>query len=481
MFASDTRTALAVLIAASATVAGCSRPPQLSADLVITHALVWTGVPSQRDAAAVAIIGERIVDVGATEQIDRWRGATTTVVDAGGRRVVPGFNDAAVRLVDGGLHLDGVDLHDAPSAAEMARRINERAKARPGEWITGGDWDERSWNPPSLPVRASIDEVTNSSPVFVTRFDGTMALANAAAMGRAGITERTPDPPGGSLVRDGNGFPTGVLQGSAMDLVARVVPKTTSDDRARAIKRALAFAESLGITSVQDLGATADDIAVYADLANRRELTVRIYALTPDLDWYDEAKLGLRRAFGSPWLRLGGVHARLAPMTDAGERQTRLMAADHAGLQISIDPREPAGTGAALDLFDAIARTNGGRDRRFRLAAPALAPADRHRLAGLHAVAPLGSGWPAAPLNPMLTLQAALAQPLTVPEALASLTSGNAFAEFQEQEKGTIARGQLADLVVLSDDLFSMPAASIRNVRVLTTITGGQVVHQRKP
>ena len=136
MFAPNARAALAVVIATTSFAAGCSRPPQLAADLVITHARVWTGLPSQPDAAAVAIIGDRIVDVGAADAIERWRGPNTTIVDAGGRRVVPGFNDAAVRLVDGGVRLEGVDLRDAPSATEMARRINERAKARPGEWIT---------------------------------------------------------------------------------------------------------------------------------------------------------------------------------------------------------------------------------------------------------------------------------------------------------------------------------------------------------
>ena len=115
--------------------------------------------------------------------------------------------------------------------------------------------------------------------MFVVRYDGRMALANAAALGRAGITERTPDPPGGAIVRDADGFPTGVLQDAAMELVARVIPKVTPEQRQRAVKRALEHAESLGVTSVQDVGATYEDIAVYADLANRGELTVRVYAV----------------------------------------------------------------------------------------------------------------------------------------------------------------------------------------------------------
>jgi Predicted metal-dependent hydrolase with the TIM-barrel fold len=156
MFAPDTRVALATLILISAGAIGCARPPQLAADLVVTHARVWTGNPAQPSAAAVAVIGDRIVDVGSDDEIDRWRDARTTVVDAEERRIVPGFNDAHVRMFDGGSDLEDVDLRDAGTATEFARRINERAKAKPGEWILGGHWDERHWTPARFPrVRRS--------------------------------------------------------------------------------------------------------------------------------------------------------------------------------------------------------------------------------------------------------------------------------------------------------------------------------------
>jgi predicted amidohydrolase YtcJ len=502
MFLPETRIAFAMLILIAAAALGCSSPPRLAADLVVTRANIWTGNPAQPSAAAFAVIGDRIVDVGAVDEIDRWRSTSTTVVDAEGRRLVPGFNDAHVRLFDGGIDLDNVDLKDAGTAAEFARRINERAKAKPGEWILGGHWDERRWTPAALPTRASIDDITNSSPVFVVRYDGRMALANAAALGRAGITERTPDPPGGALVRDANGFPTGVLQDAAMDIVARVVPATTPAQRQHAVKRALEQAESLGITSVQDIGATYEDIGVYADLANRGELTVRVYAVAVESGWYDQAKLGVHRAFGSPWLRIGAVRARLDPARDADETRTRLMAADHAGLQLSVAAIGDGPTSAVLDLLVDIAQANGGRDRRFRLDGSRIAPADADRLASLNGVAllqpglldvtanalidkgvhvSLGSGWPSAPLNPMVTLDAAISRGVTVAQALAALTIGSAFAEFQEGEKGTIERGKLADVAILSDDVLAIPASRIRDVRVLTTIAGGKIVHQRKP
>src|SRR5207302_1665109 len=167
-----------------------------------------------------AIASDRIVDVGAVEAIDRWRGPATTVVDVDGHRVLPGFNDGRVHVIDGGARLDQVALTDADSPDEFARRIGERAKARrsaslPGfvaqqEWIVGGAWDERRWTPAQLPTRQLIDDLTNGTPVFVTRYDGRMALANSTVLGRAGIGEHTPDPAGGTIVRDANGFPTGL-------------------------------------------------------------------------------------------------------------------------------------------------------------------------------------------------------------------------------------------------------------------------------
>ena len=562
MFLPPTRVALATLTVTSAIAIACSRPPRLAADLVITRANIWTGNSAQPTAMAVAVIGDRIVDVGGADEIERWRGADTTVLNAEGRRLVPGFNDAHVHVVDGGTQLDNVDLKDAGTQAEFARRINERAKAKPGEWILGGNWDERHWAPATLPTRALIDDITNSTPVFVVRHDGRMALANAAALGRAGITERTQDPPGGAIVRDANGFPTGVLKDAAMDLVTRVIPTMTPEQRLHAVKRALEHATSLGVTSVQDMNATYEDIAVYADLANRGELTARVYAAPAEAGWYDQAKLGVHRSFGSPWLRIGAVKGYadgslgsttayfFQPYTDAPETRgllseemqdvnqmrTRLMAADHAGLQLCIHAIGDAGISQILDLFGDIVRANGERDRRLRIEhAQHIAPKDFDRFASLKVIASvqpyhaiddgrwaerrigperikttyafrtlldkgvrlaLGTDWPVAPLNPLLTIYAATTratldgknpngwvpeQKITTAEAVTAYTSGSAFAEFQEGEKGTLARGRLADLVILSDDIFNIPPAQIKDVKVLTTIVGGKVVHQRNP
>jgi len=551
----------ATALAASLPV-GCSRAPRLAADLVVTHARVWTGDGQLPTAEAIAVIGDRIVEVGAADAIDRWRTDATTVIDGQGRLLVPGFNDAHVHFVDGGTQLENVDLKDADSQSEFARRIGERAKAKPGEWILGGDWDDQRWTPADLPTRHLIDDRTNGTPVFVSRYDGHMALANSAALGRAGVTERTQDPPGGVIVRDANGLPTGVLKDAAMELVSRVIPKMTPEERLQVVKRALQHAASLGVTSVQDMNPSYEDIAVYAELANRGELTARIYAAPMETEWYDQAKLGIHRAFGSPWLRLGAVKGYAdgslgsttayffepysdAPQTlgllsdemqDLNQLRTRLMAADHAGLQLCIHAIGDAGISQILDLFTDIVAANGERDRRLRVEhAQHIAPKDFDRFAALKVIASvqpyhaiddgrwaerrigrerikttyafrtlidkgvriaLGTDWPVAPLSPMLTLYAATTratldgrnpngwvpeQKITITEAMAAHTVGAAFAEFQERDKGTLSRGKLADMVLLSRDLFTIPPDQIKDVTVLTTIVGGRVVHQRNP
>jgi len=540
----------------------CSRPARLAADLVITRANIWTGEPLQPGATALAIIGDRVVDVGGADAMERWRGSQTTVIDAEGRRVVPGFNDAHVHFVDGGTQLDSVDLKDADSPQEFARRIAARAKSKPGEWIQGGDWDDQRWTPPELPTRTLIDDETNGTPVFVSRYDGHMVLANAAALGRAGITERTPDPPGGVIVRDARGNPTGVLKDAAMDLVARVIPARTADERMRAVKRAMEHAASLGVTSVQDMNPSYEDISVYAELANRGELTVRIYAAPMETGFYDLAKIGLRRSFGSPWLRLGAVKGYadgslgsttayfFEPYTDApntrgllsAEMQpiehmrTRLLTADAAGLQLCIHAIGDAGISQILDLFENVVQANGDRDRRLRIEhAQHIAAKDFDRFASLKVIASVqpyhaiddgrwaerrigperikrtyafrtlldkgvrvafGTDWPVAPLNPLLSLYAATTratldgqhpggwvpeQKVSIGDGLAAYTRTSAFAEFQDRDKGTIARGRLADLAILTDDILNIPPERIKDVRVLMTIVGGKVVYQRRP
>jgi predicted amidohydrolase YtcJ len=532
-----------------------------SADLIITNAKIWTVDKAHPTAQAVAVLGDRIVAVGSNAEVELWRGSATRVLDAAGKLLLPGFNDAHVHFVDGGVDLENIQLNDAASAEEFTRRIAERAKkTTKGEWILGGNWDETKWTPASAPAKELIDSFTPDTPVFLYRYDGHSGLANSAALRLAGIAAQTADPPGGVIVRDPRGNPTGLLRDAAMDSVTKVIPPLSHERRLQAAKRALALAASVGVTSVQHMNPDYADIAVYSELLERGELTVRIYAAPLITQVDDQAKLGIRHAFGGPSLRIGAVKAyadgslgsRTAyffdPFLDQpGNRgllgegmhplslmRERMMEADAAGLQICTHAIGDQAISIVLDLYAEVAKAHGEAGRRFRIEhAQHMAAKDFDRFAGLHVIASMqpyhaiddgrwaearighdrasrsyalrsflehgvhlafGTDWDVAPLNPMLTIYAAVSratldgknpggwfpeQRLTVAEAVTAYTMGSAYAEFQENEKGSITPGKLADMVLLSGDIFSIPTESIREVRVLTTIVGGKVIWDR--
>ena len=365
-----------------------------AADLIVTNAKIWTVDKTRPQADALAVLGERIVAVGSAADVDAWHGPQTKIVDAKGKLLLPGFNDAHVHLLDGGTHLQEVQLKDAASPEEFARRIAERAKTTPkGEWITGGDWDEQKWSPPNLPVKELIDPVTAETPVWVNRYDGHESLANSAALRLAKITAQTHDPPGGQIVRDGQGNPTGVLRDAAQALVDKVVPPLTHGQRFRAIHQALDHAASLGVTSVQHMNPAYDDIKAYSELQEKGELTLRIYAAPMETDWKDQAKIGIRHGFGTRLLRLGAVKGYadgslgsgtayfFEPFTDDPKSHgllsdemhppsamlARLKAADAAGLQLCIHAIGDHAISMVLDMFEQIEKANGKRDRRWRI------------------------------------------------------------------------------------------------------------------
>jgi predicted amidohydrolase YtcJ len=532
-----------------------SRP---AADLIITNAKVWTVDKSSPTAQAVAVLGDRIVAVGSNSDVNNWRGPNTRVIDAEGKLLLPGFNDSHVHFVSGGLALDAVQLNDATSSEEFAHRIGERAKQTPkGEWIMGGDWDETKWTRAKLPTKDLIDPVTPETPVFVSRYDGHMSLANSVALRLAGVTGKTPDPPGGVIVRDAQGNPTGALKDAAIDLVNKVIPPLTHDQRMKAVKRALAHAASLGVTSVQHMDPDYEDIAAYSELLQRGELTTRIYAAPLITQVEDQTKIGIRHAFGGPFLRLGALKAFadgslgsatayfFQPFDDQPNNhgilsdemhpvslmRDRMMKADAAGLQLCTHAIGDQAISMILDIYSEITKAHGDADRRFRIEhAQHMAAKDFERFAQLRVIASvqpyhaiddgrwaegrighdrasrtyafrtfhnhgvrlaLGTDWDVAPLNPLLTVYAAVTratldgknhngwfpeQKLTVPETVEAYTMGSAYAEFQESEKGSITPGKLADLVLLSNDIFLIAPENIRDVKVLKTIVGGKII-----
>ena len=389
--------------------------PVRRADLIVTNAKVWTVDPAAPRVEAVAVAGDRIVAVGSVASVAGWRGEGTRVIDAKGRAMLPGFNDAHIHLIEGGMQLDNVDLKDASSREEFARRIGERVKVSPrGEWILGGNWDEQAWTPPELPAKELVDEVAPDTPVFVGRYDLHMALANSAALRLAGVTAKTADPPGGTIVRDKQGNPTGLLKDAAMAFVYRVIPPASRERRLRALKRGLEHMASLGVTSVQDMGPTVDDVDLYASLAQAGELTTRIRVAPLLTSWVERSKGNTAKTFDLPFLRTGAVKAFadgslgsttayfFEPYTDqpgqygllADEMQpiegmrSRMVEADKAGQQLCTHAIGDRAISMTLDLFGEVVTANGPRDRRFRIEhAQHVAPKDFDRFARLGVIA----------------------------------------------------------------------------------------------
>ncbi len=538
---------------------GASGESKPSATLIVTNAAVYTVDKQQPKAEAVAVIGDRIVAVGSGADIELWRSPKTKVIDAGGKLLLPGFNDAHVHFIPGGAQLEQVQLTDAATPEEFAKRIAAQVKKTPkGEWILGGRWDETKWPKPELPTKDLMDPVTGDTPIFVERYDGHEALANSAAMKLAGINAKTPDVAGGVIVRDPSGNPTGVFKDAAMPLMYKAIPPMTHEQRLRATRAAMKHAASLGVTSAQHMNPEFADVSVYSELVEKGELTTRIYAVPMETEWRDQAKVGIRHAWGSTYLRLGGVKgyadgslgSRTAymfePFTDDPDNRgllsdemhppsamrDRLMQADAAGLQLRVHAIGDRGISMILDIFADIEKEHGYHDQRFAIEhAQHMAQKDFERFAKLHVIASMqpyhaiddgrwaegrlgherarfsyawrsfldhgvtlafGTDWPVAPLDPILGLYAAVTratldgknpggwfpeEKITLPEAIEAYTMGAAFAEFQEGEKGSIAPGKLADMVVLGDNIFEMKPDAIRNVKVKTTILGGKVIY----
>jgi predicted amidohydrolase YtcJ len=388
---------------------------QPAASLVLLNGKIWTVNAAQPRADAVACLGSRIVAVGSNGEIRKWIGAGTEVIDLGGKLVLPGFNDAHVHFFSGGENLASVQLRDAKSEDEFRARIAEFAAKQPaGRWITGGDWDHENWTPARLPTRQLIDAVTAGHPVLVDRLDGHMALANSQALKLAGITGDTPDPPGGTIVRDAAGEPTGVLKDAAMSPVYRVIPEPSEDQIADAVRAAMHYAAENGVTSVQDMSAAPEILRVYQTLLARGELTVRISGHQPLASWERLAAVGLHADFGGEKLHIGGLKGFadgslgsttalfFKPYLDAPntsglansemipetKMQKHILDADRAGLQVAVHAIGDKANHMVLGMYEEAGRQNGVRDRRFRIEhAQHLLADDIPRFGKLHVIA----------------------------------------------------------------------------------------------
>ncbi|HZH29975.1 MAG TPA: amidohydrolase family protein, partial [Pyrinomonadaceae bacterium] len=268
---------VALLLAAASSQgarAGGVAAAQRRVSLVLTNGKIFTADGRGTTAEAVAIEGERIVAVGTSAEIARsYSGART--IDLRGRLATPGFNDAHIHFIGGGLSLLRVELIGAKTLAEAKARIAAKVRELPpGAWILGRGWDHTLWGG-RWPTRADLDAVAPNNPVFVQRVDGHVSWANTLALSKAGVTRESRAPEGGEILHDDAGQPTGILKETAAALVARIVPEPSRAERMQAAERALAEARRYGITSIQD-NSGYEAIELYRELLAAGKLTVRV-------------------------------------------------------------------------------------------------------------------------------------------------------------------------------------------------------------
>lgn len=394
---------------------------QVYATLVLVNGHVWTENPAQPETEAIAVYGNRILRVGMSDEMRQLAGPSTHVIDLQGRRVVPGFNDAHVHFVVGGQVLANVQLLDASSQAEFRGRIARFAQSQPaGAWILSGIWDHERWTPAVLPTHQLIDDVTPKNPVFVMRLDGHMGLANALAMRLAGVDRNTKDVPGGVIVRDADGNPTGMFKDAAMTLIHRVIPPPSLQETEMAILAGQEEAARNGVTSVQEMADDQDDtsgpqhLRALQALEREGRLKVRISVNLRLVDWKNLAGSGMQAGFSDGLIQVGGLKAfadgglgastawLFAPYNDAPNTSglatdelqhpeqmfTDMKGADNAGLQIAIHAIGDHANRAILDLYQRLEKANGPRDRRLRIEhAQHLTAADIPRFAQLRVIA----------------------------------------------------------------------------------------------
>ncbi len=488
-------------------------PDSQPAELIIFNANIRTMADAAPKAGALASSGGKIIAIGDDKAILALAGPETTKIDAGGRLVLPGFNDAHVHFMAVGNSFSTLDLSDASSESEMLNLIARHTRFLPdGRWILGGRWDTSKWTEANLPGREVIDLVSPNNPVFLFSSDSKKAIANSLALKAAGMLEKPTGAADDDISRDANGNPTGIIKGRAISIMQNVVPSDHTKNWAEIAETATNYAASLGVTSVQDVHSD-DQAAIYRVLERQGKLKTRVYDCIPLPEWPKLVDRKKDLSVGAAeFVRTGCLKS----FSDGDEAEipalTKLISeADKAGFQVLIHAIGKSPNNIVLGVFESVSKANGKRDRRFRIEHAQGAGGDaaaRFAKVGLIAsVQPwlfyrgnggtseyammmdsgvklaLGSDAPITDFNPLFAIYAAVngsdngkRQALTVEQAVKAYTAGSAFAEFQENIKGTLEPGKFADVVILSADIFSIDHEKIKDVKVELTIVNGKIV-----
>ncbi len=556
------RTALTSLFASF--LLTCSLGFAQSADLIITHADVYTVEAKHPHAEAVAVRDGKILFVGSAKAAEAYRGPKTKLIDAGGKLVLPGIQDSHVHFVGGSRALNKVDLNGATSLPEIQKRIREFARQHPANtWIQGRGWMYASF-PGGMPHKKFLDEVVPDRPAIMSCADGHTTWVNSKALELSHIDRNTPNPQNGIIVKDENGEPTGALQEAASELVK--LPEPTREETYADLLNGLAEASRQGVVRVHSLGGDFEWLDLLDRIRNEGKLTVRfsvaMFVDPPGLNDKSWKELNDARAkYHDDWIEEGGVKtmldgvidsltgAMIDPYTKQGDNRGKLFwtpedhrktvaALDAKNIQVATHAIGDLAIRTALDSYQYAAAQNGSHDMRHKVEhIEDIAEADIPRFAKegviasfqpLHAnpepnwmgawidnVGPqreqrafawnalrktgahlaFGSDWPVVTINPWLGMQMAVtrkdfdgkppegwipAQRIPLADTVYAYTMGGAYALHREKIEGSIEIGKLADLIMVSQNIFQIDPHEIAKTRVLLTVVGGKIVYESK-
>jgi predicted amidohydrolase YtcJ len=544
-----------------------------AADTILIHGRIYT-VDSQHPwAEALAIRNGKIVAVGGDREIGLLRGPSTKVIDAKGRMVLPGITDCHVHFMEGSLLLQQIFLNGIKTIPEIQSRVKAYAAAHPNEsWLLGRGWNYPVFAPTGMPDKKYLDEIVPDRPVYLDGFDGHSWWANSKALEIAHINKNTPDPAGGSFVRDlKTGEPTGAIKEDAADaIIRRAIPEPSHDQKLKILLAGIELANQLGVTRVHgltEIDALRDDlhnVDLIQELQRKGKLTLRFYlAYRVDPPEVTEQQLReiieARDRYHDAWIATGAVKffmdgviethtaAMLDPYSDDpslsgklfwnAEKYNRGVAElDRRGIQIFTHAIGDRAIRTALDAYEHAAQVNGTKDARHRIEhiedvsaddiprfgklgviasmqplhaypdddtlkswAPNVGPERSQRgwawrsIQAAGGVLAFGSDWPVVTLSPWEGLQNAVTRQTTegepkggwipserisLADAIKGYTLNAAFAGHREKSEGSLESGKLADLIVISQDLFKVDPLKIGETKVLLTLVGGRVVYQ---
>jgi predicted amidohydrolase YtcJ len=514
----------------------------MQADLALIDGTVLTMNSVQPTAEAVAVKDGRIVKVGTTEEIKQYVGKDTNVIDLQGRTVVPGFIDAHIHVADFGKFLTWLDLKDADSIKELQRRLRERVQQIPkGRWIIGSGWDQACFAEKCYPRRSDLDEVLPDNPVVLYHQCGRVCVVNSKALEFAGVTKETAAPSGGVIEKDAEtGEPTGILRENATDLVWKTIPEPDEDELLEATKLACEKIVEAGVTSIHWIVASLAEVSLVKKLRSENRLPLRVHVIAPAslLDQLDDkAELLGVKVFVD-----GSLAARTAALTEPyidspdtkgellysqKELDTLVAKAHKANIGLVMHAMGDQAIDMALSAVEKALTEVPKMGHRYRLEHASVlneeligrikrlgmivsvqpkcvisefavwSAVDRLGQERARLLYPLktlfregigvvgGSDCPMEPISPMSGIQAAVTrqyfpeQQITVDEALKMYTVNAAYASHEENVKGSVEEGKLADLTILSDNPTTLTPNKIENINVAMTIVGGKIVYQK--